>query len=75
MGHGEQSPQQASIDHVWAKSRGGTNREGNTVISHRRCNNEKSDRRPTPCEQLYADVVGEILRAGYTRKDWMGTRT
>ena len=52
-----------TIDHVVPRARGGGDGPGNEVLAHARCNFTKADRMPHPCEILFAEITGEILRS------------
>lgn len=56
-----------SRDHVWPKSHGGTF-VGNKLLAHGKCNQAKGDRRPSPCELLYRDVLYEIASTPAARR-------
>lgn len=49
-----------SFDHVLPKSLGGKN-DGNLLIAHRKCNSDKSNRRPTGCELVWLAAVNARL--------------
>lgn len=53
----------ATVDHVTPKAKGGPD-AGNILLAHLACNNQKSDRDPTPDELLYlANANGRWLGA------------
>ncbi|PWC42081.1 HNH endonuclease [Azospirillum sp. TSO22-1] len=47
---GEPAGAKATFDHVVPQAYGGVNEPGNVVLAHRRCNQLKGDRLPTPEE-------------------------
>jgi hypothetical protein len=50
-----------SIEHVWPQARYAYEHQGNRLISHIECNNEKSDRDPTGCEVITLLAANAIL--------------
>lgn len=68
--------QEKTIDHVIPRSKGGSNRTWNLVISCRPCNEDKADR--DPCEKLLEMVLMRmrshqmyimLLRSRFTYRD------
>lgn len=49
-----------TIDHVVPRALGGPAAPENEVLAHARCNFAKADRRPFPCELLFASITYEI---------------
>lgn len=49
-----------SLDHVLPRSLGGVN-VGNRLAAHRKCNSDKSNRRPTGCELVWLAAVNARL--------------
>ncbi|MGQ9365717.1 HNH endonuclease [Azospirillum sp. ST 5-10] len=47
---GEPVGRQATFDHLIPQAYGGVDSPGNVVLAHRRCNQKKGDRLPTPEE-------------------------
>jgi hypothetical protein len=45
-----------TIDHVHPRARGGKS-DGNRIAAHQRCNEEKGDRPPNGCEQIWLAVA------------------
>ena len=50
-----------SMDHVVARSRGGTRHIGNKVCACVWSNSQKRDRAARPCELLFAEITAEIV--------------
>lgn len=48
-----------SLEHVIPRSRGGKSRD--TLLAHVKCNMEKGDRRPYPCELLLLRVINDRM--------------
>lgn len=61
-----------TIDHVAAKSGGGSPHLGNVIVMHRKCNNRKADRAPTGCERLWLETVNAKLSDEF---EWCRSRT
>jgi 5-methylcytosine-specific restriction endonuclease McrA len=57
-----QSPLARTRDHVVPRCRGGGNRR-NVLLAHDRCNGEKGERLPYPCELIYLAAVNARLDA------------
>lgn len=53
-----------TIDHVIPKSRGGPDRLGNFLCTHKPCNARKADRMPTGCELVWLLAVNNRLGHG-----------
>lgn len=55
----------ASFDHVYPRSKGGSDSLLNGLAMHRRCNTAKGDRLPTGCERIWHELVLASLGVGY----------
>lgn len=52
-----QEPRSATIEHVIPKSEGGTNKESNLRLAHRRCNEDRSVPTPRRCRSPFYVLV------------------
>lgn len=60
--HSTEDRWQATVDHVWPIAKGGYDGKGNIVAAHKKCNNDKGQRRPTGCEIIWLVAVCERNR-------------
>lgn len=66
--HYQHSTRGWTIEHVWPRSRYSFHNEGNLLVSHAECNNEKGDRDPTGCEIVLLASVNATLGVELTKR-------
>lgn len=61
----------ATTDHVMPVFHGGR-RRSNLLLAHRGCNCRKSDRPPTACERLFAEIAWDAYQSGVAPRKMSG---